>query len=90
MPEAANAGGVLDYSVMNRTSKTGAVSGVQGLESPCVRNCCLNGENICLGCFRSLDEILCWHDSDVGQKRDILKRAAERRARQQAAVQKRV
>jgi len=28
--------------------------------SPCVRNCCLNEQDICLGCFRHLDEITGW------------------------------
>jgi len=28
--------------------------------SPCVRNCCLNENDICLGCFRSLAEITQW------------------------------
>ncbi len=25
-------------------------------QSPCVRNCCLDDDLICLGCFRSLEE----------------------------------
>ena len=29
--------------------------------SPCVRNCCLNEQDICLGCFRSLEEIRQWN-----------------------------
>ncbi len=29
-------------------------------QSPCVRNCCLNGDDICLGCFRHIDEIVAW------------------------------
>ncbi|WP_076498348.1 DUF1289 domain-containing protein [Shewanella morhuae] len=27
---------------------------------PCIRNCCLDQQDICLGCFRHLDEILAW------------------------------
>lgn len=30
------------------------------IKSPCVRNCCLNESDICLGCFRSLIEITQW------------------------------
>ena len=30
--------------------------------NPCVKNCCLNQQNVCLGCFRTLEEILAWHD----------------------------
>ncbi|MGZ8185918.1 MAG: DUF1289 domain-containing protein [Methylobacter sp.] len=28
------------------------------IASPCIRNCCLNNDDICLGCFRSLHEII--------------------------------
>ncbi|QDE30937.1 DUF1289 domain-containing protein [Shewanella polaris] len=37
-------------------------------DSPCVRNCCLDAQDICLGCHRSLDEILAWHTMDEQQK----------------------
>ncbi|WP_239649575.1 DUF1289 domain-containing protein [Methylocucumis oryzae] len=26
---------------------------VTKIDSPCVRNCCLNNDDVCLGCFRS-------------------------------------
>lgn len=29
-------------------------------DNPCIRNCCLDENDICLGCFRTLDEILAW------------------------------
>jgi predicted Fe-S protein YdhL (DUF1289 family) len=29
--------------------------------SPCIRHCCLDEKDICLGCRRTLDEILNWH-----------------------------
>lgn len=51
-----------------------------GLPSPCVRNCCLDPRNdVCLGCFRSLDEIVAWQDSDDAQREAILARARQRR-----------
>ncbi|EKO3464267.1 DUF1289 domain-containing protein [Vibrio fluvialis] len=28
--------------------------------SPCIRNCCLDDNDVCLGCFRTLEEILAW------------------------------
>jgi len=40
--------------------------------SPCVRNCCLNENDICLGCFRILNEILSWQESTDAQKNQIL------------------
>ncbi len=51
------------------------------INSPCVRNCCLNELDICLGCFRSLDEIKLWGRSDtsIQQKSQILANSATRK-----------
>lgn len=51
----------------------------QPIPSPCVRNCCLNEKDVCLGCFRSLAEITAWGSADSATRRDILDRARERR-----------
>lgn len=48
------------------------------LPSPCVRNCCLDENDICLGCFRSLAEITAWSAADNAMRRDILAKARER------------
>jgi len=42
--------------------------------SPCVRNCCLDENDICLGCHRSLAEICGWHAASNQEKREILDR----------------
>lgn len=52
----------------------------KGVQSPCVRNCCLNEADICLGCFRSLEEITRWSLADDETKKLILVLAAERRS----------
>jgi|GEM_PF-505000 len=49
------------------------------IASPCVRNCCLNEEDICLGCFRSLDEITGWYQADDAARRIILLEADRRK-----------
>jgi len=49
------------------------------IESPCIRNCCLNNEDICLGCFRSLDEITGWSYYSNAEKQAILDSAVERK-----------
>ncbi len=49
------------------------------IESPCVRNCCLNDEDICLGCFRSLREITRWGAVDDHGKQLILESVAQRK-----------
>lgn len=51
------------------------------VESPCVRNCCLNSDNICLGCFRSLHEIMHWAAADDVLRNEFLANAARRRLR---------
>ncbi len=50
------------------------------VESPCVRNCCLNEADICVGCFRSLEEITRWSVVDNEAKIQILTRVAVRRS----------
>lgn len=46
--------------------------------SPCVRNCCLDDDDICLGCHRSLAEIVAWGGASDQERRAILEWAAER------------
>ncbi|MCT7940280.1 MULTISPECIES: DUF1289 domain-containing protein [Shewanella] len=36
--------------------------------SPCIRHCSLDEQDICLGCHRTLDEILGWHTMTNEQK----------------------
>lgn len=50
-----------------------------GIPSPCVRNCCLNEKDVCLGCFRSLKEICDWSQADDRTRLDILQNAEQRR-----------
>jgi len=51
--------------------------------SPCVRICCLDEANICIGCGRTLEEIRRWSDMPELEKRETLQRSAERRAARQ-------
>jgi uncharacterized protein len=51
--------------------------------SPCVRICCLDDVNICIGCGRTLDEIRRWSGMSELEKRETLRRSAERRAARQ-------
>jgi len=52
------------------------------VESPCIRNCCLDGNDICMGCFRSLTEITQWTLVDEKTRRAFLKNAAERKPKE--------
>jgi predicted Fe-S protein YdhL (DUF1289 family) len=51
------------------------------VESPCVRNCCLDGNDICMGCFRSLAEITQWTLVDKKMRKEFLSNVAERKAK---------
>ncbi len=47
--------------------------------SPCVKNCCLNEADICLGCFRSLDEITQWNSVGQEERAQFLENSKRRR-----------
>jgi uncharacterized protein len=51
----------------------------QPIESPCIRNCCLNEEDVCVGCFRLLPEIVGWSDADSTERQVILNNTEARR-----------
>jgi len=48
------------------------------VESPCIRNCCLDGKDICLGCFRHLDEITGWQGFTNKEKKKVLLKCQQR------------
>jgi predicted Fe-S protein YdhL (DUF1289 family) len=74
-------------------SSTAAVAAIVGgvqppsdpLASPCIRTCCLDDDDVCMGCGRSLAEIVSWGTASDDEKREILahsrRRAAEKRSR---------
>ena len=55
------------------------------LASPCVRNCCLDENNVCMGCGRSLQDIVAWGTASADDKAAILARSRERRQDREAA-----
>ena len=54
------------------------------LASPCIRNCCLDDDNVCLGCGRSLEEIVAWSAASDDDKAAILERSRDRVASRRA------
>ena len=46
--------------------------------SPCVSICLLNDEDICVGCYRSADEIRLWVSYDQLQREEVNRIALER------------
>lgn len=48
------------------------------VESPCQRRCCLDDDDTCVGCGRTLNEIRAWSESDTAQRLAICQRAGQR------------
>tara|TARA_R110002124_G_scaffold76532_5_gene205045 strand:- start:5219 stop:5407 length:189 start_codon:yes stop_codon:yes gene_type:complete len=48
-------------------------------QSPCISVCVLDDADICMGCYRSASEITDWFMASDEQKREVLRRARERR-----------
>jgi predicted Fe-S protein YdhL (DUF1289 family) len=55
-------------------------------QSPCVRNCCLDERDICLGCGRLLDEILRWRQMTDAEREEVLLLAKNRRSARKRAI----
>lgn len=47
-------------------------------KSPCISVCVLDEDDICMGCYRSADEITDWFMASDDEKREVLRRARER------------
>jgi predicted Fe-S protein YdhL (DUF1289 family) len=50
-------------------------------DSPCVRNCCLDGEDICIGCLRHIDEIIAWKSYSIKEKEQVIVLCQQRQNR---------
>ncbi|MDX1676573.1 DUF1289 domain-containing protein [Arsukibacterium sp.] len=46
--------------------------------SPCIRNCCLDQQDCCLGCGRLLTEILQWQHFTSAEQQLIVSKAQQR------------
>lgn len=57
----------------------------QRIDSPCIGRCCLDDDDICVGCFRTLEEIKAWGMAGDEVRADILKNSAERARRPREA-----
>lgn len=54
------------------------------IKSPCVRNCCLNQQDICVGCYRHVNEITGWKNFSDREKQLVLSQCAQRKKENQA------
>lgn len=46
--------------------------------SPCVSICALDADDICVGCYRSGEEITAWFDMSNEQKAQVLEKIKQR------------
>lgn len=51
------------------------------IESPCVKICVLHPEGLCVGCFRTRDEIAAWSTMTSDERRAIMMQLPGRRPR---------
>lgn len=49
------------------------------MRSPCVANCGLGEDDICMGCFRHIDEIVGWSQSTETEQQQIIDACAVRK-----------
>ena len=56
------------------------------VSQPCIRKCCLNEEDVCLGCFRTFDDMLLWQKSTHSEKVQMLAHAQERKCKERKRI----
>lgn len=62
--------------------------GAEAVKSPCRSVCRLNGQGICIGCWRSIEEIAAWRTLTAADRSEVVRRAAQRA--REAAVEREV
>ncbi|ACA87433.1 DUF1289 domain-containing protein [Shewanella woodyi] len=50
------------------------------IQSPCVAKCGVNEDDICMGCYRNIDEIVGWSKADNAFKAEVWKQIPARKA----------
>lgn len=49
------------------------------INKPCIRRCCLDEKDICLGCFRSFNDMRQWNKASIEEKQEMLNMAERRK-----------
>jgi hypothetical protein len=50
-------------------------------QSPCIKNCTLDADGYCQGCYRTIEEIACWSGMTHVEQRALLLSLKERARR---------
>ena len=53
----------------------------QPVKSPCIEVCSLDHEEVCIGCYRTANEIIEWFSAPDERKREILAAIVQRRSK---------
>lgn len=48
------------------------------VRSPCVNVCALDIDDLCIGCYRTMDEIVRWSSMSNDERRDVVRMADQR------------
>ena len=64
---------------LNSLSSTSSSKGSSPVASPCIDICELDDDNICVGCYRSIEEIVDWGMLDDTEKSVIIELANTRK-----------
>ena len=50
------------------------------ISTPCIRTCTLDRDGVCLGCHRSIDEIVRWRELDEAERQRLMREVLPLRA----------
>jgi len=64
--------------ILNNKKLIGIKNKMKAPISPCVSRCSLTEDKICIGCYRSVAEIMEWSKASVSRKNTILLNAEDR------------
>ena len=56
------------------------------IPSPCIHVCVRDLGDICMGCYRSIDEIRCWYKFSDEEKIRTIKNAEQRRVKKKKKI----
>ncbi len=51
---------------------------MEAIKSPCIKQCQLDNNQICQGCWRHIDEIINWSQLSDAEKQSILEKISKR------------
>lgn len=72
---------VFHLVTVKQSGEVGRMKVADKVRSPCVSICALDENDICVGCHRSGEEITRWSRMSNEERRDVLRKVAERESK---------